>query len=253
MRVEKLLGAEINGVSRRVRRATTERAAPDDRGRPTGSPSSRGTASAGGRRRRPASRSTRPASDSASPSTGRELLVGGDGHRRVRGAHPRRGPDRCGAADAVLLGAVGGPEVGRAERRRSGRSRRSSRCAGGLGLFANLRPVAVEPALVDSSPLRPELLEGVDMLIVRELTGGLYFGDAAARRRRRAGRPRDGLRHAAVHRAGDRAAIVAARVRAGRGPAQRVTSVDKANVLATRRLWRTVADEVAVEYPGRRR
>ena len=119
---------------------------------------------------------------------------------------------------------------------------------GGLGLFANLRPVSVHPALVPASPLRPELLDGVDMLIVRELTGGLYFG----------------ARSEASGPAGARAAhdllpysepeiarVTRLAFELARGRRKRLTSVDKANVLATSRLWRTVVHEIAPEYPGR--
>ncbi|HET9456145.1 MAG TPA: 3-isopropylmalate dehydrogenase, partial [Candidatus Limnocylindrales bacterium] len=117
---------------------------------------------------------------------------------------------------------------------------------GGLGLFANLRPVTIHPALVPASPLRPDLLAGVDLLIVRELTGGLYFGG----RTEAAGEP--GARVASdtlpysepeIRRVGALAFELA------RGRRRRLTSVDKANVLATSRLWRTVVDELRGEYP----
>ena len=82
----------------------------------------------------------------------------------------------CGAADAILLGAVGGPKW--SDPSATVRPEQALfALRGGLGLFANLRPVSVHPALAAASPLRPELLDGVDMLIVRELTGGVYFGD----------------------------------------------------------------------------
>ncbi|HXU85583.1 MAG TPA: 3-isopropylmalate dehydrogenase, partial [Verrucomicrobiae bacterium] len=111
---------------------------------------------------------------------------------------------------------------------------------------ANLRPVTVHPALAGASPLRPELLAGVDLLIVRELTGGIYFGD----RTEASGEP--GARTAldtlpyAEHEIARivRLAFEEARTRRGR-----LTQVDKANVLATSRLWRRVTDEIAVEYP----
>ena len=151
----------------------------------------------------------------------------------------------CGEADAILLGAVGGPKWSD-----PGASVRPEQALfalrGGLGLFANLRPVTVHPALAGASPLRPELLAGVDLLIVRELTGGIYFGD----RTEPSGEP--GARTAldtlpyAEHEIARivRLAFEQARLRRGR-----LTQVDKANVLATSRLWRRVTDEIAVEYP----
>ena len=151
----------------------------------------------------------------------------------------------CGEADAILLGAVGGPkwsDPGAAVRPEQA----LFALRGGLGLYANLRPVTVQPALVASSPLRPELLAGVDMLIVRELTGGIYFGD----RTEASAEPgaRTALDTLAVRGARDRPDRPS-RVRAGARPSGRGHPVDKANVLATSRLWRRVTDEIAVEYP----
>lgn len=151
----------------------------------------------------------------------------------------------CGAADAILLGAVGGPKW--SDPSASVRPEQALfALRGGLGLFANLRPVGVHPRLVASSPLRPELLAGVDMVIVRELTGGIYFGD----RTESSGEPGartalDTLPYAEreISRI-VRLAFELARTRRGA-----VTQVDKANVLATSRLWRRVTDEIAVEYP----
>jgi 3-isopropylmalate dehydrogenase len=150
----------------------------------------------------------------------------------------------CGEADAVLLGAVGGPKWD--DPSASVRPEQALfALRGRLGLFANLRPVGVHPALAHSSPLRSELLAGVDLLIVRELTGGLYFG----------------AREEATGAAGERAAsdtlpyseaeiarVVRLAFELARGRRRKVTSVDKANVLATSRLWRRVAEEVATEY-----
>ena len=151
----------------------------------------------------------------------------------------------CGAADAILLGAVGGPKWSDPNATvRPEQALFSLR--GGLGLYANLRPVRVQPALAGSSPLRPELLDGVDMVIVRELTGGVYFGD----RTEASGEP--GARTAldtlpyAEH---EIARIVRLGFDLARSRRGGLTSVDKANVLATSRLWRRIADEVAVEYP----
>jgi 3-isopropylmalate dehydrogenase len=151
----------------------------------------------------------------------------------------------CGEADAILLGAVGGPKWSD-----PGASVRPEQALfalrGGLGLYANLRPVTVQPALAASSPLRPELLAGVDMLIVRELTGGIYFGDRTEASPEPGGRSaRDTLPYA-EH---EIARIVRLAFDLARGRRGSVTSVDKANVLATSRLWRRVADEVAVDYP----
>ncbi len=151
----------------------------------------------------------------------------------------------CKNADAVLFGAVGGKkwdniEVNlRPEKALFGLRK-------GLGLFANLRPVKVYESLIDGSPLKPELVKGADLLIVRELVGGIYFGDRC-----------ESEIHNGVERAWDlenysvpeveritKLAFETAKIRAGK-----VTSVDKANVLSTSRLWRRVTGEVAKNYP----
>ena len=151
----------------------------------------------------------------------------------------------CGVADAILLGAVGGPKW--SDPNATVRPEQALfALRGQLGLYANLRPVAVQPTLVDASPLRPELLDGVDLLIVRELTGGIYFGEreepAGAAGDRRA---LDTLPYseAEIER------IVRLAFDLARTRRRHVTSVDKANVLATSRLWRRIADEVAADYP----
>jgi 3-isopropylmalate dehydrogenase len=151
----------------------------------------------------------------------------------------------CGEADAILLGAVGGPKWSDpAAAVRPEQALFALR--GGLGLYANLRPVSVHPALVASSPLRPELLAGVDMLIVRELTGGIYFGDRTEASAEPGARTALDTLPYAEHEIARivRLAFDLARTRRGA-----VTSVDKANVLATSRLWRRIADEVATTYP----
>jgi 3-isopropylmalate dehydrogenase len=153
--------------------------------------------------------------------------------------------ERCGAADAVLLGAVGGPRWDDPNARvRPEQALFALR--GGLGLYANLRPVTVHPALVPSSPLRPELLADVDMLIVRELTGGIYFGRPSEERVTPEGRVAvDTLWYtdAEIERI-VRLAFGLARTRRGK-----VTQVDKANVLASSRLWRKVTEEVRADFP----
>ena len=152
---------------------------------------------------------------------------------------------RCGEADAILLGAVGGPKW--SDPSASVRPEQALfALRGGLGLYANLRPVTVHPSLIESSPVRPELLQRVDMLIVRELTGGVYFGE----RREPSGGAgeRTALDTLPYSEAEIRRVVRLAFELAG-GRRRRVTQVDKANVLATSRLWRTVTDEVARDFP----
>jgi len=145
----------------------------------------------------------------------------------------------CKGADAVLLAAVGGPKWDTTD---PGRPRPEQGLLGlrkGLGLYANLRPVKPLPALYDASPLRRERIEGTDLLVVRELTGGIYFGEKT--------RSSDAASDACVYTRPEieriaRSAFTAARAK--------VSSVDKANVLETSRLWREVVSELhSREYP----
>jgi 3-isopropylmalate dehydrogenase len=153
--------------------------------------------------------------------------------------------DACRSADAVLLGAVGGPkwdDPTAAVRPEQGLLRLRSE----LGLYANLRPVTVFPDLVGSSPLRPELLSDVDVLVVRELTGGIYFGEPRFREEHDGGiRAVDTM----VYTDSEIRRVVRLAFRLAAQRRGRVTSVDKANVLETSRLWRQVAAEVAEEFP----
>jgi 3-isopropylmalate dehydrogenase len=174
-----------------------------------------------------------------------ELIVGGAGIDAYGQAIRPEDVSACAAADAVYLGAVGGPKWD--DPTASVRPEQALfALRGGLGLFANLRPVTIEPGLRAASPLRPELLEGVDLLIVRELTGGLYFGA----RTEASGPPgarsaSDTLPYTDVEI--ERVVRLAFELAGGRR--SRVTSVDKANVLATSRLWRRVAVEVGADFP----
>jgi 3-isopropylmalate dehydrogenase len=145
----------------------------------------------------------------------------------------------CGEADAVLLGAVGGPRW--SDPNAPVRPEQALfALRGELGLFANLRPVTVHPALVPASPLRPELLEGVDLLIVRELTSGIYFGRPSEERDTPDGRVAvDTLWYTE----GEIRRVVQLAFSLALTRRKRVTSVDKANVLASSRLWRKVVDE----------
>jgi len=149
--------------------------------------------------------------------------------------------EACRNADAVLLGAVGGPKWDTTDPDRPRPEQGLLGLRKGLGLFANLRPVRPSPALVDASPLRPEVIQGTDVLVVRELTGGIYFGEK--------GREGDRAWDTCVYTAHEidriaRVAFEAAGRRSGR-----VTSVDKANVLETSRLWRETVEKVASDYP----
>ena len=117
---------------------------------------------------------------------------------------------------------------------------------GGLELFANLRPVTVHPALVPSSPVRDELVARVDLLIVRELTGGIYFGRPSEETRTPEGRR---AVDTMVYSEEEIRRVVRLGFELARARRRRLTSVDKANVLATSRLWRKVVDELAPSYP----
>jgi 3-isopropylmalate dehydrogenase len=155
--------------------------------------------------------------------------------------------DACRAADAVLLGAVGGPKWDTTDPDAPRPEQGLLGLRKGMGLYANLRPVRPSPALVEASPLRPEVIAGTDLLVVRELTGGIYFGD----RGREGDTAHDTCEYSAkeVERIA-RVGFEAARRRAdGSGRKPRVTSVDKANVLETSRLWREVVGRVAPDYP----
>ena len=154
--------------------------------------------------------------------------------------------DACRAADAVLLGAVGGPKWDTTDPDAPRPEQGLLGLRKGMGLYANLRPVRPSPALVGASPLREERIAGTDLLVVRELTGGIYFGDS--------GRDGDVAHDTCEYSVEEidriaRTAFEAARRRAdGSGRKPKVTSVDKANVLETSRLWREVVGNLAGDY-----
>jgi 3-isopropylmalate dehydrogenase len=154
--------------------------------------------------------------------------------------------DACRAADAVLLGAVGGPKWDTTDPDAPRPEQGLLGLRKGMGLFANLRPVRPSPALVGASPLREERIAGTDLLVVRELTGGIYFGES--------GRDGDTAHDDCAYSVAEidriaRTAFEAARRRSADGGSPRVTSVDKANVLETSRLWREVVTGIAPDYP----
>jgi 3-isopropylmalate dehydrogenase len=147
----------------------------------------------------------------------------------------------CLAADAILLGAIGGPQWGPDAPVRPEPA--LLRLRSELGVYANLRPIIVMPALRDAAPLKPELLEGIDLVFVRELTGGIYFG----RKWREGTTAFDECAYSVAEI--ERVTRVAARLaRSRRG---KVTQVDKSNVLETSRLWRETSSRVIRdEFPG---
>jgi 3-isopropylmalate dehydrogenase len=172
-------------------------------------------------------------------------LVGGVAIDKTGTALPEDVLKTCKNCDAVLLAAVGGPkwddpkakvrpEDGLLALRKE------------LGLFANLRPVKVSPFLVDSTNLKPEVIRGVDLIFVRELTGGLYF--ARPKRRWQTSRGRRAT-DSMTYSEQEIERIVRVGFELARGRRKKLTSVDKANVLESSRLWRQVAIEVASDYP----
>jgi 3-isopropylmalate dehydrogenase len=147
--------------------------------------------------------------------------------------------EACKRADAVLLAAVGGPKWDTTDPAKPRPEQGLLGLRKGLGLYANLRPVKPIPALYDASPLRRERIEGVDLLVVRELTGGIYFGEKT--------RTPTSASDACVYTTAEIERIARTAFRAARS---RVSSVDKANVLETSRLWREVVSELhAREFP----
>jgi 3-isopropylmalate dehydrogenase len=142
--------------------------------------------------------------------------------------------DACKAADAVLLAAVGGPKWDTTDPDRPRPEQGLLGLRKGLGLFANLRPVRPSPALLDASPLKRERIEGTDLLVVRELTGGIYFGDR--------GLDEDTAHDTCVYSESEIERIARVAFDLAR---RKVTSVDKANILETSRLWRKVVARMA--------
>ncbi|MBR1696529.1 MAG: 3-isopropylmalate dehydrogenase, partial [Selenomonas sp.] len=171
--------------------------------------------------------------------------AGGTAYDKFGTPLPQETIEACKASDGVLFGAVGGDKWDKVEP-----AKRPEKAILGLrkelGLYANLRPVKVADALIEYSPLKPELVRGADLVIVRELIGGIYFGEKC-----------ESEQHNGVERAWDlenysvpeveriaKLAFETAKLRRGK-----VTSVDKSNVLATSRLWRRTVEKVARDYP----
>ena len=170
-----------------------------------------------------------------------EALIGGAAIDASGSALPAATIAACGRSDAALLGAVGGPkwsdpaapirpEQGLLDLRRT------------LGVFANLRPVRTLPSMADASPLKPEVIAGTDILVVRELTGGIYFG--------RKSRTVDSAEDVCTYTTAEVERVTRVAGRLAMSRRRRIASVDKANVLETSRLWRAVVERVLrSEFP----
>jgi 3-isopropylmalate dehydrogenase len=169
-----------------------------------------------------------------------EALMGGAAIRTTGRSLPKETVSLCMEADAALLGAVGDPAFDGADVRPE---QGLLELRGTFGLFANLRPIWLFPQTAELTPLRPEVLADVDILFVRELTGGIYFGPREEQGE--GSQAHDTLLYTVEE--VERIAHVA--FKAARIRKKRLTSVDKANVLASSRLWRRTVDEVAESYP----
>ena len=171
-----------------------------------------------------------------------DVLMGGCAIDAVGKSYPDGTAEACKACDAVLLGAVGGPKWGHASDPEKRPETALLSIRRDLGLYANLRPAVLRPAMADACPLKKETAEkGIDLMMVRELTGGIYFGKRDRYQTEEAA-DRMAYSQLEIERIGRRA-FELARLRRGK-----VSSVDKANVLETSRLWRSVMHRLAEEY-----
>ena len=172
-------------------------------------------------------------------------LIGGEAIDQQGTPLPTDTLDMCKRSDAVILGAVGGPkwdknpvhlrpEKGLLQIRKS------------LNLYANLRPVTCYDSLIDASPLKKEIINGVDLLIVRELTGGLYFGKPSGRTIENG---EETVVDTLYYKREEMESIITTAFELANTRSKKVTSVDKANVLESSRMWREVAEEVAPQFP----
>jgi 3-isopropylmalate dehydrogenase len=165
-------------------------------------------------------------------------LIGGAAIDATQSALPSQTTSACGTADAVLLGAVGGPKWSDPNAKiRPEQGLLALRKA--LGLFANLRPVSLYSELLDASPLKPEILKGTDIMVVRELTGGIYFGEKT--------RTETSASDLCSYTVEEITRVTRVAGKLARGRRKFITSVDKANVLETSRLWRSTVEKVLNE------
>ncbi|MBR4943644.1 MAG: 3-isopropylmalate dehydrogenase [Clostridia bacterium] len=172
-------------------------------------------------------------------------LIGGEAIDKVGEPLPKETVEGCLSSDSVLLGAVGGPKWDNL----SGEKRPEKALLGiraAMGLFTNLRPAKLYPALKGECPLKEEIVaNGFDMMIVRELTGGIYFGERGYREGKYGEEAYDTESYSRM----EIERIVRVAFETARKRGKKLTSIDKANVLETSRLWRKIVKEIAAEYP----
>ncbi|MDR1201619.1 MAG: 3-isopropylmalate dehydrogenase [Tannerellaceae bacterium] len=176
--------------------------------------------------------------------TYKEALVGAIAIDRTGNPYPEETHEICMASDAVFFGAIGDPKYDNNPSAKVRPEQGLLAMRKKLGLYANIRPVTTFPSLIHKSPLRSELVDGADFMCIRELTGGMYFG-------RPQGRSEDGntAYDTCIYTREEIARIVRLAYVYARKRRKKVTVVDKANVLATSRLWRQVAQEIEKEHP----
>lgn len=168
-------------------------------------------------------------------------LIGGAAIDETGSALPSQTVSACGTADAVLLGAVGGPKWSDPNATvRPEQGLLAIRKA--LNLFANLRPVSLQPGLLDASPIKADIVRGTDIIVVRELTGGIYFGDKQ--------RTADSASDLCTYTVAEIQRVTRVAGKLAQGRRKSIVSVDKANVLETSRLWRSTVESVLrAEFP----
>lgn len=173
-----------------------------------------------------------------------EALVGGIAIEKTGNPYPKETADLCKNSDAILFGAIGDPKYDNDPSAKVRPEQGLLAMRRDLGLFANLRPVKTWPILYPASPLKPELLEGVDLIFVRELTGGIYFGEPR-------GRTENGFKafDTCVYDKDEILRVTKIAFELAYKRKKKVLLVDKANVLATSRLWREVVQDYAKNHP----
>jgi 3-isopropylmalate dehydrogenase len=174
----------------------------------------------------------------------KEALVGAVAIDKTGNPYPPETHDLCMKSDAVLFGAIGDPKFDNNPTAKVRPEQGLLKMRKDLGLYANIRPVSTFPSLLHKSPLRADLVEGADFMCIRELTGGLYFG-------RPQGRSEDGntAYDTCIYTREEVERILHLAYKFARQRNKKVTIVDKANVLATSRLWRQIGQELAPQYP----